>query len=671
MSTKLSIVNKQGYQSIYNSTCPVNQYLFQQACLKDCPPFTSKTDNGFIKYCKTLAIDELECPREFCDDKYPYCFEGNCVRSCPEYTVSHNELCLMDCPKDSLFITASCEGVCYTGSKFCSKTCPISHPYIFSSLKLQHCLVECPNYTAIDGKYCRLSCPVENHFLFNQTCLEKCPYTHPMIVIQTSPFNRIFTCMTKCPKDTASYRNVCVSICPKSTFLDSGVQCLERCENSRPFINTSPSEKNSIYYQQCVSSCPLGKYSINKNSAFECVSKCPPYFSLYNGTCLGKCPYTFPLIKLPTIHEKHEPVCVKHCPNNMFKFKFDFNHNLCVEYCPLPHVHFMSNCSSECRKPLPFILLANNTCVATCPAGFVRYNYTCLDKCPEHARFIENRTCVDHCVNRNSLFIVTSIGKTCINSETCDNETMLMKGTTTCITNCPRKTHFISKDVCTYISECPDSHVLQDSNRGYHCKEKCPDVFYKDGRICVIQCPENKFIMNRSCTSTCFGTKPFKHKMDKKIKFNTCLSKCPEGYFMHDNDCLSLESCSKNNFIYFFNSSCYSKCPPGTFNKQNKFACIPISHTGLLMSECLILLNAVFLFIFFYMIFFFKGFTKRLTCTRLKSLIQKLKGYQVYQYCHIIMIPMKSFKNHIETLVYYAVAVGKIIFFTKLNSLYD
>lgn len=622
-------MNKQGYQSTYNSTCPVDQYLSQQACLQDCPPFTSKIDNGFIKYCKNPSINELECPREFCDTKYPYCFEGNCVRSCPEYTVSHNGLCLMDCPKDLPFITASCEGVCYNGAKFCSKTCPNSNPYIFSSLKLQHCLVECPNYTAIYGRFCRLSCPVDNHFLFNKTCLEKCPYTHPMIVIQTSPFNQIFTCTTKCPKDTASYRNVCVSICPKGTILVHGVQCLERCENNRPFIITSPSKKNSIYYRQCVSSCPLGKYSINKNNAFECVSKCPPYFSLYNNTCLEKCPYSFPMTKLPT-NETHEPVCVKHCPNNMFNFRFDFNHNLCVEYCPPPHVHYMLNCSSKCRKPLPFILKANNTCVASCPAGFVRNNYTCIDKCPEHAQFIENRTCVDYCANRNSLSIVTSIGKTCINSETCDNETMLLKGTKTCITVCPRKTHFISKDVCTNISECPDTHVLQETNRGYHCQEKCPDVFYKDGRICVTQCPGNKFIMDRNCTNTCFGTTPLKYKKDNKIKSNTCVSKCPDGYFIHNNECLSLESCYKNLF-YFFDKSCYSQCPPGTFNKQNNYTCIAVSSTKLWIVEFCILLIVVFLSIFFYMICFFKGFTYN-SGTRLKSLIQKLQGYQVHVY---------------------------------------
>lgn len=55
--------------------------------------------------------------------------------------------------------------------------------------------------------------------------------------------------------------------------------------------------------------------------------------------------------------------------------------------------------------------------------------------------------------------------------------------------------------------------------------------------------------------------------MDKKIKFNICLLKCLEGYFMYDNDCFSLELCFKNNFIYFFNLFCYLKCLFGMFNK--------------------------------------------------------------------------------------------------------
>lgn len=138
MPTELRIVIKQKNLIITHCTtsCPMNKYIFQQTCLDDCPHFTSKIDNGFIKYCTNPSIDELECPSEFCFHDDPYCYNGNCLPSCPEYTVSHNGSCLMSCPNDSPYLTASCEGVCYTETKFCFETCPSSHPYVFRSPKL-------------------------------------------------------------------------------------------------------------------------------------------------------------------------------------------------------------------------------------------------------------------------------------------------------------------------------------------------------------------------------------------------------------------------------------------------------------------------------------------------------------------------------------------------------
>lgn len=610
-------MTKQWYQTKIDCTtsCPVNQYIhvFQQACLKECPQFTSEIDNGFIKYCINPTINELECPREFCNPKYPNCFNGNCVKSCPEYTVSHNGSCLMNCPKDSPYITASCDGVCYTGAKFCSKACPNSHQYIFSSLKLQHCLVECPNYTAIDGKFCRLSCPVDYPLLFNQTCLEKCPDTHPMIILKISPFNRIFTCTTKCSIYTASYRNVCVSVCPNGTFLDNSVQCVERCGNKRPFINTTPPERKSIYYQQCLSSCPLGKYSMKINATFECVSKCPSNFSLYNNSCILKCPLSHPMKKITTSNGIKITVCVKSCPDDMFT-----HGNLCIYHCPRPLVHYMSKCLSDCRKPLSFVLKFNRTCIAGCPFAFVRFNNTCIEKCPEHVESIENGTCVDHCANTNSLSVVTKIGKTCINSETCTNETVLMKETKTCILVCPRKTHAIIKEVCANINECPKTHVLQDTERGYQCQRNCSSDLYKNGMLCVSQCPDNKFIMDRNCTDTCFGLRSLKHKKTHDIKSKPeCVSECPDGYYMHNNECLTASLCQQNGLYYTFNKTCYEHCPSNTFPNNRNQTCIPYDPSKIWEVVIFNLFLAICFFIVFYIMCCFKGFS----CTSDKNCV--------------------------------------------------
>lgn len=555
MPTELQIVIKQINLIITHCTksCPMNQYIFQQTCLEDCPQFTSKIDNGFIKYCKNPEIDELECPSEFCFHDDPYCFNGNCIPSCPEYTVNHNGSCLMNCPNDSPYLTALCEGVCYTGTKFCSGTCPSSHPYVFSSPKLQHCLVGCPSYTAIDGRFCRLSCPDDFRFLFNKTCLEKCPNTHPLISIQTSPFNKIFTCMTYCPKYTASFRNVCVSVCPNGTYFD-GLQnkCVRKCGTMRPFINTTPSDRRSIFYQQCVSNCPPGKYSLIENTTL-----------------------------------KHR--------------------NLCVYQCPTPLVHYLSKCLPKCYKPLPFILQFNRTCISSCPTGFTGYNYTCIERCPEQSLYIENGICVSHCANKSSLYILTNIGRTCLSSNFCTNGTMLIKETKACVQICPRNTHAIMKDVCTNISECMETNVLQDTKHGYQCQEKCSNSFFRNGNFCVSQCPANTFLMGKNCTDACFGTRPLKYKNNFRIKDSTeCVSECPQGYFRYENECMSLALCLSNGMQYVYNRTCYKQCPPQTIPNGTN-TCIAIDPALLLELVKNLLIIAGFFFFLVYLICCFKG----------------------------------------------------------------
>lgn len=576
MPTELRIVIKQKNLIITHCTtsCPMNKYIFQQTCLDDCPHFTSKIDNGFIKYCTNPSIDELECPSEFCFHDDPYCFNGNCLPSCPEYTVSHNGSCLMSCPNDSPYLTASCEGVCYTETKFCFETCPSSHPYVFSSPKLKHCLVECPSYTAIDGRFCRLSCPDDLPYLFNKTCLEKCPKTHPMISIQTSAFNKMFTCTTYCPKDSASFRNVCVPVCPNGTYFDGlRKKCVKRCGSMRPFIDTTPADRRSIFYQECVSNCPLGKYS---------------------------------LIEKTTLNHRFE----------------------CVFQCPTPLVHYISKCLPKCYKPRPFILQLNRTCVSSCPMGFTGYNYTCIERCPEHALYIENGTCVSHCANTDSIYILTNIGRKCLSSNFCTNETMLIKGTKTCIQICPRNTHAIIRNVCTKKSECLETNVLQDTNHGYQCQEKCLKGFFRNGNLCVPQCPTNTFIIGKNCTDTCFGTRPLKYTLTSKDK-KECVSECPQGYFKYKNECMSLTLCLSYGLQYVYNGTCYKRCPPQTIPNGTN-TCIAIDPPKLLEFVKSLVMLAGFFFFIAYLICCYKG------CGCFEEGIRRLlHGYQVHIHSQI------------------------------------
>lgn len=566
LPTEVSVVTKTWYRTktICKRSCPVNQFVFRERCYEDCPKFTSKTDNGFIKYCSSqIALGNLECPDFMCTQRYPYCFNGNCLSSCPEYTVGYNRSCLMKCPTEAPFVTAySCEGVCYSGDKSCSETCPNSHPYTFQSLHIQHCLSECPDFTRIKGNCCALSCSSDFPLLFNRSCSEKCPITHPFIYLKNTQYNQIFTCVEKCPDQMASYRNVCVSVCPNNTYLEEGayMKCVEKCGDARPFISVRPVYKKSIYYKECISSCPAGQYALSENIDKICVNVCPQNFSIYNNTCLSKCPKQYPLRNTLSIHGRHTFTCVNECLHDTFNHE-----NMCLTHCPSQLVHYLSNCTSKCLDNYPFLLKHNRTCVHACPRNYVYNENVCDDICPENKSFIEKRTCVVQCSNRHSLHKVSTSGKLCLNSGICPNETFLLNKTNKCISECPRKTHVLINNLCTNISECPMPSFFLDTKYGYRCIQKCSTALFTNGRNCVSQCPENSVVMERNCTEKCMDPKPYKFRNDSLRRTSYfCYSVCPDGYYSYKTECILEDTCRFDKQSYIFNKTCYNKCPPQT-----------------------------------------------------------------------------------------------------------
>ncbi|XP_062617195.1 proprotein convertase subtilisin/kexin type 5-like [Saccostrea cucullata] len=607
LPTEVSITFKTWYQrtkTICKRSCPSSQYVFKGRCIEDCPSFSPKTDNGFIKYCNNSAINDLECPAFMCNKNYQYCFDGNCLSSCPEYTVGFNHSCLMECPKEAPFLTSfSCRGVCYSGVKSCFRSCPKSHPFVFHSPKITHCLNECPDFTAINQNSCNLSCPVYLPVLFNRSCLQSCPATHPFIDIKISTFNKIFICTDICPEEMASYRNVCVSVCPNGTYLDNGGDktCIEKCEDARPFIYTTAAQQNTIYYQQCLSKCPSGKYGYALPEKKMCVSECPKEYSIFNSTCLSRCPYSSPLRNSLNTDGRNRYVCVKHCPRNTFKYD-----NMCFHLCPSNLVHYLSNCSSKCLGSKPFLLRQNRTCVSECPLKYLYNGRICDDKCPGYISYIENRTCVVQCTKRSNLYKESTIGKECISSDICPNNTMLLKGTKECKIYCPKETHVVIDNICTNMSECLKSFFFQASKSGNLCTEKCPQNLLSNGRHCVSRCPGNKVINERNCTDECTDTNPNKFKNESIGTM--CLSVCPDGFVNYKNECIDKDECIIIKNFYIFNKTCFNECPKRTIQiKDDYHTCQAVDIAQAYQNVVTFFVYAGLFSILFYIICCYKG----------------------------------------------------------------
>ncbi|XP_062576731.1 proprotein convertase subtilisin/kexin type 5-like [Saccostrea cucullata] len=507
-----------------------------------------------------MDLEQFHCPKFICQKEYPYCFDGNCLDSCPEYTIGYTNSCVMTCPSEAKYITAvSCEGVCYSGYKFCSSECPVSHPFQFRLNHYYHCLKECPSFTMQNSTKCELSCPDDRPLLFNKTCRSTCPLSSPFTSLKTSVFNKIYVCSERCDDMMASYRNVCVSVCPSKSPMEYHGKCVETCLKDRPFINTTPAKKASIYYQQCVAKCPPDKFLWLKNKKCvtdcpakspleyrgkcveacqkdrpfinteemtskyhqQCVSKCPPdklawiknkrcvnncltNTLLFNKTCVEVCPQTFPLNYTKVEHGKREHICVKKCPGNAYQYKY-----FCFDQCPSYLKYFLSNCTLECPKTYPYIHIDNVTCVQSCPDHYVYNGKRCAEKCPREHFYIENKQCVNVCSNISALQRQTNQGIVCLNSFFCPIDTVLMENTTQCYGRCPESLLIIN-NICTHGISCPNNTYKENFSLGTMCTKKCSEKLYMDVNRCVKNCPSSKVIVGHRCSNDCPKSKPYR-----------------------------------------------------------------------------------------------------------------------------------------------------------------
>lgn len=119
--------------------------------------------------------------------------------------------------------------------------------------------------------------------------------------------------------------------------------------------------------------------------------------------------------------------------------------------------------------------------------------------------------------------------------------------------------------------------------------------------------------MDRNCTDTCYGTRPFKYGGTE------CVSECPDEYFKHQNECLTASSCWAYGLYYTFNKTCYVHCPPNTSRHPKDQTCIPFDPSKILSEVIAFLFFAICLFIVFYMMCCFKG----VNCTGPKSCVSR------------------------------------------------
>lgn len=526
------------------STCPADKAIYKQTCISTCPPHTKRLETDLARYC--VVDNEFSCLGRSCGGDFPYCYQANCVNACPEYTVTYNKTCMLECPADASYVTADqCPGICLVGRKICSLKCPETHPYVFHSESFHYCLQTCPDFTAVSFVQlkCSTKCPPYAPYLFNNTCHNVCPDTHMLISIKASKFNVIPMCSQLCPDQTVIDGNMCVEFCPSGKHLLNKT-CVEKCPKSNPILyprNQNFIERDSKGFGRaafmCVKSCKIEENIpwIEKPDAWWYPGSRRPASLLYKNICQVQCPTSA---------------------------RFDLN-GICVEFCP--------NNSSFLQPTFGTTL----KCVSSCKKLY--FNKTCMDRCPNEAKFTFNKTCYKACPNDFSFQQIIDWENTCVNS--CPHFIFGKK----CVSVCPNNAKYQNNVTCvskcdgdlpfTYTKVTGSSYYKQYS---YLCVESCPNLetLSKD---CVDNCPkEAKYIHNSTCVSTCYESHPYAYKQTtsesyypyhKHTKY-ICMESCPTGTLLY-NDTECVISCpSDSNFA--FNESCYNKCPESDSFKGKK-----------------------------------------------------------------------------------------------------
>lgn len=516
------------------STCPTDKAIYKQTCISTCPPHTRRLDTDLARYC--IIDNEFNCLRRSCGDNFPFCYQANCVKACPEYTVTYNDTCILKCPTEAPYVTADqCTGLCLTGRKVCSLQCPEAHPFVFRSESFNFCLKTCPDFTeeSYTQLTCSTKCPQSTPYLFNKTCQNICPDTHMLVLSKVSKYNIIPMCMHSCSDETVVDGNVCVEFCPSGKHLFNRT-CVENCPKSHPHLY------------------PRNQYIINHDTkhfgraAFICVESC---FNLE--------------VDIPWIQRLYgwgnyatrlyKNVCMDECPATT---KFDYN-GICVKICP-SNESFLQPTSGPTIK-----------CVKKC--SYIHYNKTCMNYCPSYAPYKMNKTCYKACPDGYPFLQRNTMDYTCV--DICktfyyDNK---------CVSECPKEAKYQHNITC--VSKCDgdlpfsDSSVSKDRNWPYKkhfkniCVESCPNLETLD-KDCVDSCPkEEKYILNSTCVPICYGNLPYALKQttsEKKYPYKEhiqyiCKQSCPLNTLIH-NETNCVENCPTDaNFI--FDSICVNECP--------------------------------------------------------------------------------------------------------------
>lgn len=550
-------------------------------CRAGCPAKTETDDYlTYVPDKKCLTEDQCKATSNF----YIFFEQSSCIdkAACTAFqfftTAYDVSQCLANCPATYYAFNPSNEYECVTEADCLAKTAPIFvQKEDFKCFSKTECTTDL-KFTQTGNTECLKNCPTDFYKLdTDNTCVDQ-------TTCIGAPNNRytfkttqecilLATCTSRsmvavepdkdciCPENTRYYDKddqVCLNsddctLKNKFTQNDTNVclteaQCVAMTPTAGAIVDT---------WSDCVTDCAVAGTLIfnlkrTTDPANRCVSSqmCKEYADGYvtdQNTCLKKAECTTQTLK--SIEVSRE--CLADCANSATHKYTDDTDGICYTGigCQQKSDRYTYNTTNKCVSKTfcntdltAFVIEDWSDCLAACP------------NVPGQHRFLDEsiKTCFTglQCQGRDGYYTQNTTQK-------CVDET-------TCVTTDSRK---MIKEISDCVVDCAalDPYNYQFEANECVSKEACKiktDGFYDDA------------VTPKTCIpkATCVAKPAFVVPSTSE-----CLTPCPAGLFLDQNECLTQQECAAKGFYVDANASpttCVVACPDPLFHDLTKLTCV-------------------------------------------------------------------------------------------------
>jgi hypothetical protein len=550
------------------SSCPASHpYIEVDHCVKECPLGQfADPEEGLCTAC------DPECGEAGCTAAGPTGCEGACRAK------KEGDVCVAECPEGKFAPSgvedcAACN-VCHEGSHVhsdCTRT---------ADIECKECKDHCDKGAymagfcdgngaadAVECLECTAFCPVgfwkDGHCdgkgrddavgcveCDGQCGVDGCRGSGPTACVSCKHVRDGARCAPECAvngtrplKLETEHGVVCVAACPEGTKMHHG-ECLSGCPDTHPFDNAGV----------CADECPKGQVA---SEELVCVP-CDPECSADKG-CIGE----GPSFCLGCAHVQMGHMCVATCPEDTWRDPAD-KCEVCAACEPgqLIAAHCEEAADTKC-----------DACKTKCDEGFFMAG-ECTGA--DTSDTIECRTCTAECGIGHFLdghcngegvtddVVCTACSPECEAAAGCNgvgtdltacNACAFAKDGKNCVLECPEGKPLRSLGEC--VASCPSPEVEHAGN----CVSNCPDThpFVSDGK-CAEDCGDMEFAdeesvcapCNEQCKAGCDGPTEADCVGGCAHAYNEgrCVPECPENKWKDaDTACEVCSTCGEGSYV--------------------------------------------------------------------------------------------------------------------------